>query len=59
MISKHFTDEEVSLWFDRVTTAEWLVRGELTAYEKMEFAEGSLIPHFYGAHKVSEKILST
>ena len=39
------------LWLQRITilTAEWHVRGELTAFEKM--AQGSLIPYFYGAHK--------
>lgn len=43
---------ELSLWFQAVLTAEWHVRGELTAFEKMEKAQGSLIPYFYGAHKV-------
>ena len=39
-------------WFQAILTAEWHVRGELTAFEKMEMAQGSLIPYFYGAHKV-------
>jgi hypothetical protein len=39
-------------WFRSVVTAEWHVRGELTAFEKMKMAQGSLIPYFYGAHKV-------
>ena len=41
------------LWLQKITilTAEWHVRGELTAFEKMEMAQGSLIPYFYGAHK--------
>ena len=39
-------------WFQSVLTAEWHVRGELTAFEKMKKAQGSLIPYFYGAHKV-------
>ena len=38
-------------WFQSVLTAEWHVRGELTAFEKMKMAQGSLIPYFYGAHK--------
>ena len=38
-------------WFQRILTAEWHVRGELTAFEKMEMAQGSSIPYFYGAHK--------
>ena len=38
-------------WFQSVLTAEWRVRGELTAFEKMKAAQGSLIPYFYGAHK--------
>jgi hypothetical protein len=38
-------------WFWTTLTAEWHVRGELTAFEKMEMAQGSLIPYFYGAHK--------
>ena len=38
-------------WFQAILTAEWHVRGELTAFEKMEMAQGSLIPYFYGAHK--------
>jgi hypothetical protein len=36
-------------WFQTIMTAEW--RGELTAFEKMQMAQGSLIPYFYGAHK--------
>jgi hypothetical protein len=39
------------VWFQPIMTAEWHVRGELTAFEKMEMAQGSLIPYFYGAHK--------
>jgi hypothetical protein len=39
------------LWFESVLTAEWHVRGELTAFEKMHMAQGSLIPYFYGAHQ--------
>ena len=39
------------LWCQSVLTAEWHVRGELTAFEKMKTAQGSLIPYFYGAHK--------
>jgi hypothetical protein len=38
-------------WFQSVLTAEWHVRGELTAFEKMKMAQGSFIPYFYGAHK--------
>jgi hypothetical protein len=38
-------------WLQSILTAEWHVRGELTAFEKMEMAQGSLIPYFYGAHK--------
>jgi hypothetical protein len=38
-------------WFRTILTAEWHVRGELTAFEKMKMAQGSLIPYFYGAHK--------
>ena len=38
-------------WFQSIQTAEWHVRGELTAFEKMKMAQGSLIPYFYGAHK--------
>jgi len=45
---------ELSHWFQAVLTAEWHVRGELTAFEKMEMAQGSLIPYFYGAHKVRQ-----
>lgn len=39
------------VWFQFALTAEWHMRGKLTAYEKMEVAQGSLIPYFYGAHK--------
>ena len=49
-------DEEnfrVDVWFQSILTAEWHVRGELTAFEKMKMAQGSLIPYFYGAHKAS------
>ena len=45
-------DIETHLWFQGVLTAEWHVRGESTAFEKMRMAQGSLIPYFYGAHKV-------
>ena len=38
-------------WFQAILTAEWHVRGELTAFENMEMAQGSLIPYFYGARK--------
>ena len=38
-------------------TAEWHVRGELTAYEKMKVAQGSIIPYFYGAHEVKSSSL--
>jgi hypothetical protein len=46
-------DQSVSthVWFQFALTAEWHMRGELTAYEKMEVAQGSSIPYFYGAHK--------
>jgi hypothetical protein len=44
--NENFVDTD--LW---LLTAEWHVRGELTAFEKMEMAQGSLIPYFYGAHK--------
>ena len=36
-----------------IRTAEWYMRGQLTAFEKMEMAQGSLIPYFYGTHKAS------
>ena len=39
------------VWFQFALTEEWDIRGELTAYEKMEVAQGSLIPYFFGAHK--------
>jgi hypothetical protein len=39
------------IWLQFALTAEWHMRGELTAYEKMEVAQGSSIPYFYGAHK--------
>lgn len=44
--------EHLPEWLQSVLTAEWHVRGELTAFEKMEMAQGSLIPYFFGAHKV-------
>ena len=45
---------DLSSWFQTIVTvtAEWHVRGELTAFEKVGMAQGSLIPYFYGAHKV-------
>ncbi|KAF8348694.1 hypothetical protein F5887DRAFT_951448 [Amanita rubescens] len=42
-------DEDEEQLYDQ--SAKWHMRGELTAYEKMEVAQGSLIPYFYGAHK--------
>ena len=50
---KQLYDQSTSthVLFHYALTAEWHMRGELTAYEKMEVAQGSLIPYFYGAHK--------
>ena len=45
------------LSFSSFLTAEWHVRGELTAYEKMKVAQGSIIPYFYGAHEVKSSSL--
>lgn len=42
----------VAWWFLSFTTAEDNIRREMSAYEKMKLAQGSVIPHFYGAHKV-------
>ena len=49
-------DSSPDIWLQPIRTAEWHVRGELTAYEKMEMAQGSLIPYFYGAHKAKVPI---
>lgn len=42
----------VAWWFLSFTTAEDNIRREISAYEKMKHAQGSVIPHFYGSHKV-------
>lgn len=47
------------LSFSSFLTAEWHVRGELTAYEKMKVAQGSIIPYFYGAHEVKSSSLKS
>lgn len=52
LLEDDVSSTHLSEWFETVLTAEWHVRGELTALEKMEMAQGSLIPYFYGAHKV-------
>ncbi len=52
-----YDEDEIQLYDKSASTYLWFqfalthMRGELTAYEKMEVAQGSLIPYFYGAHK--------
>jgi hypothetical protein len=51
VLDEHLLDFEPDQWFQTIFMAEWYVRGELTAFEKMHVAQGSLIPYFYGAHQ--------
>jgi hypothetical protein len=41
------------LWWARYRTAEHHVRNEDATYKKLQLAQGSLIPWFYGSHLVS------
>lgn len=47
------TTSDVKRWFYKFIYAEDFVRREVAAYEKLKLVQGSLIPWFYGAHRVS------
>lgn len=49
---------DVQWWWTEYTTAENLMCSEDSAYKKLEFAQGSLIPRFYGSHLVSSMVLA-
>lgn len=40
-------------WWTKYTSAEERVRNEDAAYKKLAFAQGSLVPRFYGSHLAS------
>ncbi|TFK71472.1 hypothetical protein BDN72DRAFT_958036 [Pluteus cervinus] len=51
-----FTTEDLAEWdveecFAHFDSAESLVHREDAAYERLHFLQGSLIPHYYGAHQ--------
>ena len=45
-------EESLDLWFDDWVTAEDQVRNECVGYEVLQYAQGSLLPFFYGGHLV-------
>jgi hypothetical protein len=40
-------------WAQDFYTAEDMIQNEINAYLRLEHAWGTVVPHFYGAHRVS------
>lgn len=45
-------DDLVHRWLDRLTIAQTYALNEASAYDKLQFVQGSAIPWFYGVHQV-------
>jgi len=43
----------LTMWSQNFYTAEDMIHNEMNVYNRLEFAWGSVVPQFYGAHSVS------
>lgn len=54
---RQLSTEEFWRWFRNYITAEDVVCSENSAYNRLQFLQGSLIPYYYGAHSVCLRLL--
>jgi hypothetical protein len=52
-IPSHAESPSLALWSQNFYTAEDMIHNEMNVYNRIEFAWGSVVPQFYGAHSVS------
>jgi hypothetical protein len=49
----HAESPSLTMWSQNFYTAEDMTHNEINVYNRLEFAWGSVVPQFYGAHSVS------